>query len=44
MERKTPHLPVGLIPRENLAPWCERYAVETGHSPVAEARVYFKEK
>ena len=36
--RKTPALPIALIPREELAPWCESYAIETGHSPVAEAR------
>ena len=36
--RKTPALPIALISREELAPWCESYAIETGHSPVAEAR------
>jgi hypothetical protein len=35
---KTPFLPIGQISREELAPWCEGYAIETGHSPVAEAR------
>jgi hypothetical protein len=35
---KTPFLPIGRISREELAPWCEGYAIETGHSPVAEAR------
>ena len=35
---KTPSLPIGQISREELAPWCDAYAIETGHSPVAEAR------
>jgi hypothetical protein len=35
---KTPSLPIALISREELAPWCESYAVANGHSPVAEAR------
>jgi hypothetical protein len=36
--KKTPYLPIGLTAREELAPWCENYAIESGHSPVAEAR------
>ena len=36
--KKTPSLPIALISREELAPWCEKYAIETGYSPVAEAR------
>ncbi len=35
---KTPLLPIALISREELAPWCENYAIAHGYSPVAEAR------
>lgn len=36
--KKTPALPIAIIPRDSLAPFCEQYAIQVGYSPVAEAR------
>ena len=35
---KAPALPIAQISREYLAPWLENYAMESGHSPVDEAK------
>ena len=35
---KAPALPISQIPREYLSPWVENYAIESGHSPVDEAK------
>ena len=35
---KAPALPISQIPREYLSPWLENYAIESGHSPVDEAK------
>jgi hypothetical protein len=35
---RAPALPISQIPRDYLSPWLENYAMESGHSPVDEAK------